>query len=94
MFYKNRSTWLTAFCVAAASTCLGMYLHPAKLGMYLQMPGIAVGLFAGWFLNSDSVAITNVLVWGITVGINACFYRVLIRLAAFLAGRYKTALGR
>jgi hypothetical protein len=67
--------------IAAALTASGIHaqnvaeLSHRQAGLYRQMPGIIVGLFSGYFLDSEEIVLL------VTVAANAAFYYFAAQIA-------------
>jgi hypothetical protein len=65
--------------LATALTVSGMHaknaaeLHHGEAGLYRLMPGIILGLFAGFFLDSPTVVLL------VTIAANAMVYRFALK---------------
>ena len=53
-----------------------------EYGLCRQMPGIIVGLFAGWALDNGTLVVL------LTIGVNTCVYYWLFRLLIWIKRRY------
>jgi uncharacterized membrane protein len=75
MISRNRVLWVISFAAAGALTASGMHAHNVGPGgFYRQMPGIVLGLFSGYFLDSPVVVIV------VTIAANAVLYYFVLRL--------------
>ena len=84
--------WIAAFAMASVCSVLGLLAHPKMWGFYIQLPGMAVGLFIGYFAHSGSVVMTRALVIGTTVILNSLCYFWIYRFIAWCCSR-KEAIG-
>ena len=72
---RNARAWIASFALAAALVFIGLRAHPKMWGLYIQFPGIVAGLLTGYFAGSRSTAVTDFLVVGTTILLNAaCYY--------------------
>jgi hypothetical protein len=81
---QNQALWTVSLLTAAALTVSGEHAKNAaevihrEAGLYRQMPGIIVGLFGGFILDSP------VVVFVATVAVNATVYYFALRGAMWL----------
>jgi hypothetical protein len=71
--------WVVSIVLAITLGISGMHaknaaeLHHSEAGFYRLMPGIVLGLFAGFFLDSPTVVLT------VTIAANAAVYRFALK---------------
>jgi len=66
--------WILSFAMAGVLAFIGFRANPKMWGFYIQLPGIAAGLFAGFAAASRSAILTKALVTGTTIVLNAVCY--------------------
>jgi hypothetical protein len=76
---RDQILWAVSILLAITMYISGMYaknaaeLHHTEAGLYRLMPGIVLGLFVGFFLNSPNVVLI------VTIAANAAVYRLLLK---------------
>lgn len=85
--------WFASFALAGLFSLIGFSAHPAIWGMYIQLPGIVAGLFLGWAGGSRSETLTDTLVIGTTIVLNAVSYFGVYRALRWLARKGKPLQG-
>ena len=79
---KKALLWTVSTVIAAALTASGMHAHQnSSAGLYRQMPGVVLGLLSGFVLDSPIVVV------GVTVAANACFYYLMLSSFLWVWGR-------
>jgi hypothetical protein len=81
MHPTRKTLWVFAFLLAILTACLGFRFHAAAWAMYIEMPGIMVGLICGWIYDrathGDSPFNPAILVVGLTILLNASVYYLI-----------------
>ena len=79
MSRRDQILWVVSIVLAIALAISGMHaknaaeLHHAEAGFFRLMPGIVLGLFAGFFLDSPTVVLI------VTIAANAAVYRFALK---------------
>jgi peptidoglycan/LPS O-acetylase OafA/YrhL len=78
MHPARKSLWAFAFLLAIIVAWIGFHSQPAAWAMYIQIPGIVIGLVCGWIYDrathGDSPFNPAILVAGLTILLNAYVY--------------------
>ena len=87
--------WILSFALASVLAFVGLRAQPQMWGFYIQLPGIAGGLFAGFAAASRSAILTKTLVIGTSIALNTlcycCIYRLFVRMTSRGAPRREEA---
>lgn len=87
---RDLALWTLSVVTAAVLTASGNHaknaaeLNHGQAGLYRQLPGIMLGLYSGYFLDSGTV------VFLVTVAANAAFYYYTLRFAMWLWAKVKS----
>lgn len=79
MSRRDQVLWAVSILLAVLICISGMHaknaaeLHHTEAGLYRLMPGIVLGLFVGFFLDSPDVVLI------VTIAANAAVYRLLLK---------------
>jgi hypothetical protein len=92
MHRAGKTLWALAFVLAIIIASLGFCFHSAPWAMYIQMPGIVIGLVCGWIydraIHGDSPFNPAILVVGLTILVNASVYYLVFKPFLFFRAKF------